>query len=100
MKLTKDIKFAKDKLETLLKANTATLYDFLSQNRDMGKVHPTYAFQFFIEQLVEHSQNVPIIVSVDDFNALADYPWTKYKHPDFSQFMSMNLKLVNFIEMC
>lgn len=100
LKLTKDIKFAKDKLETLLKANTATLYDFLSQNRDMGKVHPTYAFQFFIEQLVEHSQNVPIIVSVDDFNALADYPWTKYKHPDFTPIHVNEFEIGQFLLKC
>ena len=100
MKLTKDIKFAKDKLETLLKANTATLYDFLSQNRDMGKVHPTYAFQFFIEQLVEHSQNVPLL-----YRLMILMPWQIIHGLNINiqislQFMSMNLKLVNFIEMC
>lgn len=97
LKLTEDVKFYQDKQEYNLKAGENTLYDYLSKNREINKVQPTMAFQFFISQLKQHSKTVPIILSVDDFNAMADFSITQYRSPDFKPIHISEFELGDFI---
>ncbi|KAI3403038.2 hypothetical protein KGF56_004098 [Candida oxycetoniae] len=82
IKLTKDVQFVRDKREIELKANKNTIFDYVSQNREINTGMPTMSFQFFIQQLIDNSAKFPVILSVDDFNAMADYSKTQYFHPD------------------
>ncbi|KAG5419859.1 hypothetical protein I9W82_001739 [Candida metapsilosis] len=97
LKLTEDVKFYQDKQEYNLKAGEASLYDYLSQNREINKGQPTMAFQFFINQLKQHSKTVPIILSVDDFNAMADFSTTQYRSPEFKPIHISEFELGDFI---
>ncbi|EMG50313.1 RSM23 37S ribosomal protein S23 [Candida maltosa Xu316] len=98
LKLTKDTKFVnKKKEEVELKAGENTLFEYLNQNHDMSKTSPTFAFQFFIEQLIEHSETTPVLLSIDNFNAFADFPLTKYRHPDFTPVHIEEFELGKFI---
>lgn len=82
--LTRDSSFVAKKVEYNLKKDENNLYDFLVHNHDFGKVGPSSAFQFFIEELQHHSAKVPIFVTVDNFNALTYNTNTEYRHPDFT----------------
>lgn len=97
LKLTKDNKFIKDKQEVTLKAGKNTLYEFLDQNHEFGRSNPHLSFQFFIEQLIEHSKEIPVLLSIDNFNAFADYSLTKYKHPDFTPIHISEFEIGDFI---
>ncbi|KAI5963146.1 uncharacterized protein KGF55_002938 [Candida pseudojiufengensis] len=97
LKLTKDISFFKDKSKIELKANQHTLYDYLSQNREINTGQPTISFQFFIEQLKDHSSKIPILISIDDFNSFSDFSITKYKSPDFKSIHIKNFELGKFL---
>lgn len=97
LKLTKDTKFIKDKQEVVLKAGENTLFEYLKQNHEFGRINPHLAFQYFIEQLVDHSKEIPVLLSIDNFNAFADYPLTKYKHPDFTPIHINEFELGDFI---
>ncbi|KAI5968099.1 hypothetical protein CANMA_002601 [Candida margitis] len=97
LKLTQDVKFYQDKQEISLKAGENTLYDYLSQNREINKVQPTMSFQFFIDQLKQHSKTVPIILSIDNFNAMADFSITQYRSPDFKPVHISEFELGDFI---
>lgn len=83
MPLTRDISFSHNRETFNLKKDENNLFDYLEQNHDFGKFTPTNAFQFFIEELQAHSERVSVIVSVDNFNAMVDFPVTKYKTSDF-----------------
>ncbi|KAI5956928.1 hypothetical protein KGF54_000547 [Candida jiufengensis] len=97
LKLTKDISFFKDKVKIELKANNNTLYDYLSQNREINTSQPTNSFQFFIEQLQDHSKTIPIIISIDDFNSFSDFSITKYKNPDYKPIHIKEFELGKFL---
>jgi len=97
LKLTEDVKFYQDKQEYNLKAGEHTLYDYLSQNREINKVQPTMAFQFFVNQLKQHSKTIPVILSVDDFNAMADFSITQYRAPDFKPIHVSEFELGDFL---
>lgn len=83
LKLSRDISFTTKKKEYDLKAGQSTVYEFLLHNHDFGVVGPTGAFQFFIEELVHHSAQVPVLVTIDNINALTGNTLTRYHHPDF-----------------
>lgn len=95
MPLTKDIKFTSKKTETQLKKGENTLFDYLSKSRDFGKA--LSGFKFFIDQVMEHSKTFPVLVTVDDFNALAKHAETAYRHPDFTPIHLKELEVSKFI---
>lgn len=91
MPLTRDISFTAKKVEYNLKKGENTVYDFILHNHDFGLVGPSDAFQFLIQELKAHSETFPVLVSIDNFNALIAEAYTKYFHPNmvpihFTQF--------------
>ncbi|CUM56341.1 unnamed protein product [Debaryomyces tyrocola] len=95
--LTRDISFTAKKKEYNLKKEENTLYDFILYNHDFGKVGPTSAFNFLIEEIMHHSKKVPVLVSIDDFNTLTSETLTKYRHPDFESIHFTEFEMGSFI---
>ncbi|EGW30457.1 uncharacterized protein SPAPADRAFT_63290 [Spathaspora passalidarum NRRL Y-27907] len=100
LKLTEDVKFSVKGKPVALKAGTNTLYEYLVQCHDFGSSTPTQGFQFFINQLKAHSKTVPVVVTVDDFNTLAEFPVTEYKHPDFTSIHATQFEMADFLFKC
>lgn len=84
IKLSKDISFTTKKVDYKYKAGENTLYEYLSNCYDFGKMESTTAFEFFINELKLNSEKFPVLLSVDNFNALTTSPFSKYRHPDFT----------------
>ncbi|CAI5760730.1 unnamed protein product [Candida verbasci] len=97
MKLTQDVKFTKDKLEIKLTANKHTLYDYLSQNFEFGKTDPHTHFKYLINEIKQHSKNIPVLVSIDNFNAVTDFSLTQYKSPDFNPIHIQEFEMGKFL---
>lgn len=99
LKLSRDISFTTKKVEYNYKAGENTLYEYLSNCYDFGKVESTFAFDFFISELKHHSQknNIPVLLSVDNFNALTTEPLTRYRHPDFTPIHFQEFEIGKFI---
>ncbi|KAG2733220.1 hypothetical protein G9P44_004210 [Scheffersomyces stipitis] len=97
LKLSRDISFQNKRVDHQLKKDENTLYDFLQLNVDFGKFQPTHAFSFFIEELVHHSKSVPVLLSVDNANAVLDFPVTKYRHHDFTPVHLNELEIGDFL---
>lgn len=97
MPLTRDASFVAKKVEHNLKKNENSLYDYLLLNHDFGKVGPSSAFQFFVEELQHHSKDFPVLVSVDNVNALTTNTFSKYRHPDFTSVHFTELEAGSFI---
>lgn len=95
--LTRDSSFVAKKVEHNLKKGENSLYDFLVYNHDFGKVGPSTAFQFFVEELVHHSAQVPILVTIDNFNALTFDTYTQYRHPDFTRIHFTEFEMGSFL---
>lgn len=95
--LSRDITFTAKKVEHKLKKGENTLYDLVLLNHDFGLVGPSTAFQFLIEELVHASKTVPVLVSVDDFNALVTAPFTKYRNPDFTPVHLSEFEFADFV---
>ncbi|EGV62758.1 hypothetical protein PSN45_000755 [Yamadazyma tenuis] len=83
MLLSKDVTFVTRKVEFKYEAGKNTLYEYLKNCHDFGKTESNNAFEFFISELKHHSATYPVLLSIDNFNALTTSPFTKYKHPDF-----------------
>lgn len=82
LKLSKDITFAVQRKEvTLTKENT--LHELLSYNVDYGKHGTSEIFQFVVGELQHHAAQVPVLVTMDNFNAFTHHTDTAYRHPDF-----------------
>ncbi|KAK6203312.1 mitochondrial ribosomal death-associated protein 3-domain-containing protein [Scheffersomyces amazonensis] len=97
LKLSKDYTFSNRRQEFNLKKGENTLYDFLKNNKDFGKFGPNDAFQTFLEELLIQSETVPVIFSIDNVNAILDFPITKYRKPDFSPIRIEELEIGSFI---
>lgn len=95
--LSRDISFTTKKVEYNLKAGKDTVFDFLLNNQEFAKFGPSSAFQFFIEELVHHSATVPVILSVDNINALTGKTLTRYFHPDFTPIHFTEFEIGKFI---
>jgi len=95
--LSQDVSFQNKRVDHHLKKGENTLYDFLSLNIDFGKQQPTTAFSFFVNELLHHSQDVPVIFSVDNINTIVDFPVTKYRHADFTPVHLSELEIGDFI---
>ncbi|RCK57738.1 37S ribosomal protein S23, mitochondrial [Candida viswanathii] len=87
--------FKKHQIE--MKAGKNTLFEYLKQNHEFGKPLPHSSFQFFIEELVAHSKDIPVLLSIDNFNAFADTTLTKYRHPDFTLIPVAEFEVGDFI---
>lgn len=85
MPLSQDVSFTTKKVRHDLKAGTHTLHDYVLQCHDFGTVGPTAALQFFLREVQHHANTFPVLVSVDNFNALTVEPYTKYYNPDMSR---------------
>lgn len=97
MPLTEDISFQANRTEQKLRRDKHTVFDFLELTRDFGKVASTSAFDFFVKQLQAHSAKYPVMVLVDDLNAVIDKPITKYYHPDFSPIHVAEFEMGKFL---
>lgn len=97
MPLSKDVSFVTKKTEYKLKKNENTLFDYLLQNHEFGKFGPSSAFKFFIDELMFHSKNIPVLVTVDNFNALTSKTLTAYRHPDFRSIHFTDFEMGDFI---
>lgn len=97
MPLTRDVSFTSKKTEYNLKKNENSLYDFVLLNHDFGKVGPSTAFSFFIEELLAHSKNIPVLITVDNFNVITSEPLTAYHHPDFTPIHVSEFEICDFI---
>lgn len=97
MPLTRDVSFTSKKTEYNLKKNENSLYDFVLLNHDFGKVGPSTAFSFFIEELVAHSKNIPVLVTIDNFNVITSEPLTAYYHPNFTPIHVSEFEIGDFI---
>ncbi|ODV81924.1 mitochondrial ribosomal protein [Suhomyces tanzawaensis NRRL Y-17324] len=97
MKLTRDISFQSNRVDYNLKKNVNTVYELLLHNHDFGKFAPTSAFAFFVDELVAHSKNFPVLFSIDNFNGITDYSQTKYHHPDFSHIHLSEFEMGDFV---
>lgn len=95
--LTRDASFVAKKVEYNLRKGENTLYDFVLYNHDFGKVGASDAFQFFIEELVHHSKDVPVLVSIDNFNIITSKFLTRYYHPDFTPIHVKDFEMGNLI---
>lgn len=98
MPLSEDVSFVTRKTKMSLKKDVDTLYDYLAKNYEFGFFGPTQAFQFFVKQLQHHSQQFPVFVSVDNFNALITDPFTKYRHPDMRFIHNTQFEMGKFIQ--
>lgn len=85
LKLTRDILFTVKKVEHTLKKGENTVWDLVYKNKDFGRMAPTNAFQFLLEELVHHSKEVPVLASIDDISALTINPITAYSHTDLKK---------------
>lgn len=95
MPLTRDVKVLGRKSEKNLSKEKNTLYDYLFENREFGRA--LNAFKFFISELKEHSKKFPVLLTVDDFNGLAEKAQTAYRHADFSVIHVKEFELGKFI---
>lgn len=98
MLLTRDSTFVAKKVEHKLKKGENTVYDFIKLNHDFGHAGPTTAFQFLIEELQAHSEAFPVLVSIDNFNALIAEAYTKYFHPNMAPIHFTEFEAGHFIE--
>lgn len=96
MKLTKDVRFVSNKIEHSMKAGDS-LHDYVLKNREMKDGLPNNAFQFFIQQLIDNSSKIPVVLSVDDFNAMADCGTTPYFTPDYVPIKIQEFELADTI---
>lgn len=97
MPLTRDVTFVAKKVEHNLKKGEHTLYDYVLLNHDFGKVGASGALQFFVEELQHHSKDIPVLVSVDNINALTTNTFSKYRHPDFTPMHFTELEAGNLL---
>lgn len=95
--LTRDITFTTKKVEHTLKKDENTLYDLVEKNYDFGKFGPSNAFEFLIEEIKHHSSKIPVLVSIDNFNALTTNSPTKYRHPNFEPIHFKDFEVGNLI---
>lgn len=95
--LTRDISFTAKKIEYNLKKDENSLYDLILHNHDFGKVGPTLAFNFLIEEIIAHSQKVPVLVTIDNFNSLTSNTMTNYRHPDFEPIHFTEFEMGSFV---
>ncbi|RLV96686.1 37S ribosomal protein S23 mitochondrial [Spathaspora sp. JA1] len=100
LKLTKEAKFNVRGKPVTLKAGVHSLFDYVSQCHDFGTVGPTQGFQFLINQLKAHSETVPVIVSVDEFNTMADVPISAYRNADFKYIHAFEFEIADFLFKC
>lgn len=98
MPLTRDVSFVAKKVEHNLKKGENTVYDFILLNHDFGLVGPSTAFQFLIEELKAQSERFPVLVSIDNFNALIAEAFTKYFHPNMVPIHFTQFEAGHFIE--
>ncbi|SGZ50642.1 CIC11C00000001182 [Sungouiella intermedia] len=98
MPLTRDISFVAKKVEHNLKKGENTVYDFILLNHDFGLVGPSTAFKFLVEELKAHSEKFPVLVSIDNFNALIAEAFTKYFHPNMVPIHFTQFEAGHFIE--
>lgn len=98
MPLTRDISFTAKKVEHNLEKGKNTVYDFMVLNHDFGLVGPSEAFQFLIQELKAHSEKFPVLVSIDNFNALIAEPYTKYFHPNMVPIHFTQFEIGHFIQ--
>lgn len=99
MPLTRDISFVAKKVEYNLKKGENTVYDFILLNHDFGVVGPSTAFQFLVDELKAHSEQFPVLVSIDNFNALIAEAFTKYFHPNMVPIHFTQFEAGHFIEL-
>ncbi|CAH2355992.1 37S ribosomal protein S23, mitochondrial [[Candida] railenensis] len=96
--LSQDVTFINKKKEkTTLKSGENTVWDFVEQNHDFGKVGPTSAFQTFVKELQHHSANVPVVVTVDNVNAVVNETVSKYFHPDYTPIHLTEFEMGSFL---
>lgn len=96
LKLSTDLTFTSKRVEHTLKKDEHTIADFLRVNIDFGKFAPTTAFQILTRELLYHSKDVPILVSVDNVNALIDHHVTTYKSRDFVPLKTSDFEMGDF----
>ncbi|QBM86298.1 small subunit ribosomal protein S29 [Metschnikowia aff. pulcherrima] len=99
MPLTEDVSFVSKKEKHSLKKEKHTIYDFLTLNHEFGFYGPSNAFQFFVKQLQAHSNKFPVLVSIDNFNALIRDPHTAYFHTDMRPVTLGDLEFGSFISL-
>lgn len=95
--LSRDISFTTNKKEYHYKKNENTINDLLLNNHDFGKSGPSGTFQFLIEELIHHSNKVPVLLSIDNVNALTGEPYTKYFHQDYTPIRFTEFEVGKFI---
>lgn len=96
LKLSQDITFQSKRVDHHLKKDVNTVYDLLQSNHDFGKFAPTNAFRFLVSELIHHSQNVPIMVSLDNVNGLVDTTTTQYRSPSFKPLHISDFEMGDF----
>lgn len=96
LKLSQDITFQANRVDHHLKKDINSIYDFLQANLDFGKYAPTEAFQFLVKELIHHSKNVPIMVSIDNVNGIVDNAITEYKTPSFKPIHVTDFEMGDF----
>lgn len=97
MPLSRDAKFVTKKTEYHLKKDVDTVYDYISKDFNFGKPASLNSFQFFIEELIHHSSNFPVLVSIDNINALTSRSLTRYFHPNFNPIHLNEFEMGHFI---
>lgn len=97
MPLSQSTNFTTNKTQYKYVAGKNNLYEYLVNCHDFGKSLSTSAFEFFIKELQHHSKKFPVILSVDNFNAVTTHPLTKYKTPEFEPIHVSQFELGKFI---
>lgn len=95
--LLRDIVVSTARRDVKLRAQQNSLLDFLEASYDFGKMASTTAWDFFIEELRLHSDKVPVLVTIDDFNTMVDQPITQYRHPDFTPIHISEFEVGSFL---
>lgn len=101
--LSQDITFttkskkSKSESEVVLKKGENTVFEFLEQNHDFGKVSPTNAFQLLVEELKHHSKEVPVLVTLDNATGIINEPISKYFHPDYTPIHFKDFEVGSFL---
>lgn len=97
MPLTEDVEFVTKKVKHQLKKGTHSLFDYVSLNHEFGFYGPSNAFQFLLNQLKAHSSEFPVVMSIDNFNALIRNPHTEYFHTDMRPITLAEFEFGDFV---
>lgn len=93
--LSRDVNFVTDKVTFNYKKGKNNLYEFVTNFYGVNKFEVSLGFQFFIDEL--KACQLPVLVTIDNFNALTLQPDTQYKTPNFTPIHITNFELGKFI---